>query len=353
MGGAVQDPAHGRCNRRVLGIGAWLVINQQATAGIIIASSILTSRALAPVELAIAQLARVSSRARQSWRRLTRSLRDVPAEQRAHGRCRGPGDADGRSVSIMPARHATASSCRTSASSSRRARGWASSDPARSGKSSLARAIVGVWPPARGKIRLDGAALDQWSPRALGPHIGYLPQDMELFAGTVAREHRALRARCASEAVIAAAQAAGVHELILRLPDGYETQVGDGGAVPVGRPAPAHRRSRARSTAIPFLVVLDEPNSNLDARGRRGADAGHPRAFARAAASSSWSPTGRARSPASTYVLVMLTGRQQAFGPKEQVLQAPSSSSPWQRRRTPGPADDGARRQRSRRSKAP
>ena len=153
-------------------------------------------------------------------------------------------------VERRSARQQTAGRAGRGLRSSRPARGWASSGPARSGKSSLARALVGAWLPVRGKIRIDGAALDQWSPEALGPHIGYLPQDMELFAGTVAQNIARFDPEADPEAIIAAASAADVHELILGLPNGYETQIGERGAALVGGPAPEGRRSPARSTAI-------------------------------------------------------------------------------------------------------
>ena len=140
--------------------------------------------------------------------------------------------------------------------------------PSASGKSSLARASSASGGRRAASVRLDGAALDQWDAEALGRHIGYLPQDVELFAGTVAAEHRALRARRRRRRRHRGGQAAGVHELILRLPDGYDTQIGEGGAA-----LSAGQRQRiALARALygdPFLVVLDEPNSNLDARGRR------------------------------------------------------------------------------------
>jgi ATP-binding cassette subfamily C protein PrsD len=190
--------------------------------------------------------------------------------------------------------------------------------PSGSGKSSLARLLVGVWQPVRGRIRLDGAALDQWSPDALGKHIGYLPQDVELLAGTVAQNIARFSEPFDSKAVIAAATAAGVHDLIVGLPDGYDTQVGEAGtSLSAGQ---AQRVALARALyGNPFLVVLDEPNSNLDAEGDEAL--GRAIMSVRARGGIVVVVAHRPSAIANVDLLLMMSGgRAQAFGPRDEVL---------------------------------
>jgi ATP-binding cassette subfamily C exporter for protease/lipase len=197
--------------------------------------------------------------------------------------------------------------------------------PSASGKSSLARAMVGVWAPSHGSIRLDGAEIGQWDPEALGPHIGYLPQDIELFDGTVA-ENISRFGATDSTRVIEAATLAGIHQMVLRFPQGYDTPLGPGGLGLSG--GQKQRIALARALyGNPALLVLDEPNSNLD-------DAGEAALVAAIDA---------LRKHGSTVVLVthrpnvlavvdklmvLQDGTQKMFGPRDQVLKALLPSPP-------------------------
>jgi ATP-binding cassette, subfamily C, bacterial PrsD len=300
----------------VLGLGAYLVIRQEATAGVIIAGSILAARALAPLDFAIPHWKGWMS-ARQSWKRLSQILQlfpepgallrlPVPSHQLSveAASVAPPG---GNTLVVQDATFTVTSG-----------QGLGIIGPSASGKSSLARMLVGVWKPARGNIRIDGAALDQWAPEELGRHIGYLPQVVELLPGTIAENIARFDPAAEREAIIRAAQAAGVHDLIVNLPNGYQTIIGEQGA---GLSAGQQQRvALARALyGDPFLVVLDEPNSNLDIEGEaaltraivgvreRGGIAiiiaHHPSALAGVDG-----------------LLVMGRGRVQGFGPKDAIL---------------------------------
>jgi ATP-binding cassette subfamily C protein len=302
----------------VLGLGAYLVIHQEASAGVIIASAILVSRAVAPIELAIAHW-RGFVAARQSWWRLSELLALVPK-------------AEERLALPPPRRRLEVESVSAVAPGERRvilqdisfgldaSAGLGVIGPSAAGKSSLARLLVGVWSPIRGKVRLDGAALEQWSPERLGAHLGYLPQDVELFDGTVAENIARFDKHAPADAIIAAAESADVHKLILGLPEGYETRIGEGGAA-----LSAGQRQRiALARALygnPFLVVLDEPNSNLDTEG----DQALTRAILGVRERGGIVIVIAHRQSALAavdQVLVLVQGRQQALGPKDDVLRA-------------------------------
>jgi ATP-binding cassette subfamily C protein len=314
--GAVSKVLRLLLQSAILAVGAWLVINQQSTPGIIIAGSILGARALAPVDLAIANW-RGFVGARQSWQRLSRLLGHLP-------RLAEPMPLKPPSHTLVVQNAAVCPPgqqkivCQEVNFTLAAGKALGVIGPTASGKSSLARMLVGVWTPARGTVRLDGATLDQWSPESLGRHIGYVPQDVELFSGTVAQNISRFDDPPDPDAVIAAAHAAGVHDLIINLAEGYETRVGDhGSALSAGQ---AQRVALARALyRDPFLVVLDEPNSNLDAEGDEALTQAILGLRARGAI-----VVVVAHRPSAIagvdYILIMAKGRQQQFGPKEEVL---------------------------------
>lgn len=300
----------------VLALGAWLVICGEASSGIIIASSILVSRALAPAELAIANWKGFVA-ARQAWRRLSDLLARLPARISPHPLPAPIASLRIETITLSPP--ATRRFVVQDVSFALRAgQGLGVIGHSASGKSSLVRALVGIWTPVRGAVRLDGAALDQWAGGGLGRHLGYLPQEVELFAGTVSENISRFAPDACAEAVIAAAQAAGVHELILRLPEGYDTRLGEAG---VGLSAGQRQRvGLARALyGDPFLVVLDEPNANLDAEGENALTRAilGVRARGGICVVVAHRPSALA---AVDMVLVMAEGRAQAFGPKDEVL---------------------------------
>ncbi|TXN74660.1 type I secretion system permease/ATPase [Methylobacterium sp. WL8] len=327
--GAVSKVFRMALQSGVLALGAWLVIQGQATAGIIIASSILVSRALAPAELAIANW-KGFVQARQSWARLSDLLVRIPDGAARHALPAPMRTLSVEAVAIAPpgAQRVVVSEVSFALSAGQ---GLGVIGPSASGKSSLVRALIGVWPPVRGKVRLDGAALDQWDPAELGPHLGYLPQEAELFAGTIGENIARFDPDAAPEAVIAAAHAAGIHEMVLRLPEGYDTWVGEGGA----GLSSGQRQRVGLARALyrdPFLVILDEPNANLDAEGENALTRAILGVRARGGICIvvAHRPSALA---ALDLVLMMADGRAQAFGPKDEVFKrvlraAPDPSQP-------------------------
>ncbi len=248
----------------VLGLGAYLTIKGELTAGAIIAASVASARALAPVDLAINQWKNVVA-ARRSYARLGETLTtldEAPAQVALPKPMR-----DLKIERITVAAPSTGTVVLSEVSLELKA-GQATGliGPSGGGKSSFVRGLTGVWPLLRGNVRLDDADITQWPSDEVGRHIGYMPQEVSLLDATVAQNICRLDPQADSAKILAAAQSAGVHELILRLPQGYETELGpNGAALSAGQ---RQRIGLARALYDdPFLVVLDEPNSNLDAEG--------------------------------------------------------------------------------------
>ncbi|MER8482147.1 type I secretion system permease/ATPase [Mesorhizobium sp. M1322] len=300
----------------ILAIGAYLVIHQEATGGIMIASSIMMSRALAPIELAIAHW-RGFVTARQAWARLTQLLALLPETATSVSLPAPRSALSVESISVTPPGERRMV-VQDATFALEKGVGLGIVGPSASGKSSLVRAIAGIWLPVRGTVRLDGATLDQWSPEELGNHVGYLPQDVQLFDGTIAENIARFEPQAPSDKILAAARAAGVHDLVIHLPEGYETRIGEAGS----SLSAGQRQRVALARALygdPFLVVLDEPNSNLDAEGEaalteaiQGVRARGGIAIVVAHRPSALASLDR--------VLVMANGRIQAFGPKNEIL---------------------------------
>jgi ATP-binding cassette subfamily C protein len=300
----------------VLAVGAWLVIHQQSTAGIIIAGSILTARALAPIEIAIANWKGFVA-ARQAGTRLDRLLQLLPIEEEP---LELPPPRRALTVEqVYVAAPATDKPLLSDVSFSLES-GHALGiiGPSGAGKSTLARALVGVWPHCRGKIKLDNAALEHWSSDALGRHIGYLPQDVELFEGSIAANIARFDTSATAVAVLEASKAAGAHDLVLSLPDAYSTRVGEGGmALSAGQ---RQRIGLARAFyGNPFLVVLDEPTSSLDGEGEDALTKAILNVRARGGVVIIVAHRPKALEGVD-HVLVIADGKMQSFGAKEAVL---------------------------------
>jgi ATP-binding cassette subfamily C exporter for protease/lipase len=247
----------------ILGSGALLAIDGTITPGTMIAASILMGRALAPVEMAIGTWKQLIS-ARAAYHRLDQMLADFPARQPGMSLPVPQGKVSVENLIATPpsSQHVILKGVNLQINAGEVV---GVIGPSASGKSTLARLLVGVWPAASGKVRLDGADVYSWNKEELGPHIGYLPQDIELFDGTIA-ENIARFGDVDPESVVEAARLAGVHEIILRFPKGYDTPIGEAGSALSG----GQRQRIALARALygnPVLIVLDEPNSNLDEAG--------------------------------------------------------------------------------------
>ena len=301
----------------ILGLGAYLVIRQEMTAGAMIAASIMMGRALAPIETAIANW-RAFIGARQSITRLSEALtraapkREVtllPRPERSleveHVAVVAPG---GTKPIVANVRFAL-----------RTGQALGIIGPSGAGKTSLVRALVGIWRPAKGCVRLDGAALDQWDPDLLGQHVGFVSQAIELFDGTICENIARMNVKPDADAVLRAAKAAGAHELILRLPNGYDTAIGEGGEALSG----GQRQRIALARALygdPFLVVLDEPNSNLDNDGEGALRQAITNLKTRGAivVLIAHRPSVLA---VCDHILVLANGEQKDFGSRDEIMQ--------------------------------
>lgn len=308
----------------ILGLGAWLVIREEATGGVMIAASIALGRALAPIEVAIANW-RSFLGCRQSLQRLSQLVPTLAADREMMSLPRPAASLAVQGLWVAPPGSARPAIQNVSFSLQAGA-GLAVIGPSASGKSTLARALVGAWTPQRGTVRLDGATLDQWSPDDLGRHIGYLSQEIELFDGTIAENIARFDPAATSDEVISAATLAGVHEMVVALPEGYNTRIGENGtALSAGQ-----RQRIALARALfrdPFLVVLDEPNSNLDLQGDTALSEAVKAVRARGgiAVVVAHRPSALA---GLDETLVLNQGQVQMLGPKDEVLKkvAPPSA---------------------------
>ena len=301
----------------MLGLGAYLVIKGDLTAGGMIASSIMMGRALAPVETAIANW-RGFIAARQGIQRLSLTLSRMGSRAETTALLRPANRLEVEQVTVMAPGTETPI-VRVAGFRLLAGEALGIIGPSGAGKTSLVRALVGIWRPVRGVVRLDGAALDPWDPAALGPHVGFVSQAVDLFEGTVTENISRMAVAPDSEAVLAAARAAGAHEMILRLPQGYDTRIGDAGAALSG----GQRQRVALARALygdPFLIVLDEPHANLDAEGEAALMEAIENAKTRKAIVIIIAHRPAALA-ACDKVLVLANGAQQAFGPRDEVLQ--------------------------------
>jgi PrtD family type I secretion system ABC transporter len=301
----------------MMSIGAWLVLTQQASAGVMIATTILLGRALQPVEQIVGSW-RVLNDARAAYRRLAQLAQHFPQGDARVSLPRPEGSISVDAVSFRPP-GTDRMALLGVAFSLPAGETLAIIGPSGAGKSTLARLLTGVWAPTAGKVRLDHTDVSDWPRHELGPWIGYVPQDVELFDGTVA-ENIARLGEQDSEAIVHAARRANAHDLILQLPLGYDTPIGEGGV----RLSPGQRQRVALARAMygdVRLLVLDEPNASLDAEGEMAlAQALHSvRAEGVTAVVITHRPSLIAHVDK---VLVLEGGRVKQFGPAAEVMKS-------------------------------
>ena len=301
----------------MLGLGALLALDQQISPGAVIAGSLLLGRALAPLDVLVGSWKGFTV-ARAQYERLVKLLDQIPPDPERMSLPPPQGNLQVEAIVVAPPGSRTPV-LRNVSFDLRAGEALGVIGPSASGKSTLARAVLGVWPSLAGKVRLDGADIANWNREELGPYIGYLPQDIELFDGSISENIRRFGPPDA-EKVVAAAQMAGVHELILRLPEGYDTIISGSGGVLSG----GQRQRIGLARAIygnPKLVVLDEPNSNLDDQGERELVAAMLRI--KAAGCTVLVISHRTMILGSVdKLLVLKDGNTIAFGPRDQVLAA-------------------------------
>ncbi|MES2914999.1 MAG: type I secretion system permease/ATPase [Pseudomonadota bacterium] len=300
----------------MLGLAAWLVLQQQLSAGAMIAASILMGRALQPVEQAVSQWALIT-RARQAKARLSGLLSQVPPLVPRTELPRPRALVEVQGLTVVPP-GGTAPVLRNVSVTLPPGQALGVIGPSGSGKSSLARALTGVWRPAAGRTRLDGATLDQYDPDRLGSYIGYLPQRVTLFDGTIADNIARLQPGADPARTVAAARAAAAHEMILKLPNGYDTQIATMGSQLSG--GQIQRIGLARALfGDPVLLILDEPNSNLDNDGTAALNTAIRTAKARGASVMIMAHRPQAIQECDL-LLVLHDGAVAAFGPREAVM---------------------------------
>ena len=308
----------------ILGLGGYLAVKQIITPGAMIAGSIILGRALAPIQMIIGQW-RGFNAARDAYGRLNAFYEIVPEDGDNTQLPTPTGQLAVENVIAGPPGVQTAVLAGLNFAL-KPGQGLGVIGPSAAGKSTLARLLVGIWMPQKGAVRLDGATFDQWSRDEIGKYIGYLPQDVELFDGTIGENIARFNPEATDESIVEAARWAGVHDLILRLPEGYDSKIGEGGVVLSG--GQTQRVALARALyGEPALIVLDEPNASLDAEG----DAALTKAIseARKRGKTVVVMAHRPSAIAAVDMLLMLRdGKQEAFGPKNEVIKQLQAHKP-------------------------